>query len=136
MTDKFNCLSLWGPYSKKYAGISRIADHEKYKGIRFDFSVAPAVHAFDIRVPNVTLPSAYHPWRCSEDYSFYSYRHDLEWKDKVYADVSYTRLSDESILVRTEIFNNTDLIKDCVVNYFSSVEYPADSYTEVFLPVK
>ena len=136
MLDKFNCLPIWGPYSKKYAGISRIADHEKYKGIRFDFSVAPAVHAFDIRVPNVTLPSAYHPWLCSEDYSFYSYRHDLEWKDRVYADVSYTKLTDESTLVRTEIVNNTDLIKDCVVNYFSSIEYPADSYTEVFLPEK
>lgn len=136
MLDKFNCLPLWGPYSKKYAGISRIADHEKYKGIRFDFSVAPAVHAFDIRVPNVTLPSAYHPWLCSEDYSFYSLRYDLEWKDRVYADVSYTRLSDESTLVRTEIVNNSDLIKDCVVNYFSSIEYPADFYTEVFLPDK
>lgn len=136
MLDKFNCLPLWGPYSKKYAGISRIADHEKYKGIRFDFSVAPAIHAFDIRVPNVTLPSAYHPWNCSEDYSFYSYRHDLEWKDRVYADVSYTKLTDESTLIRTEIVNNTELIKDCVVNYFSSIEYPSDSYTEVFLPEK
>lgn len=136
MLDKFNCLPVWGPYGKKYAGISRIADHEKYKGIRFDFSVAPAVHAFDIKVPNVTLPSAYHPWLCSEDYSFYSYRHDLEWKDVVYADVSYTRLTDESTLVRTEIVNNSDVIKDCVVNYFSSIEYPADSYTEVFLPEK
>lgn len=136
MLDKFNCLPYWGPYSKKYAGISRIADHEKYKGIRFDFSVAPAIHAFDIRVPNVTLPSAYHPWLCSKDYSFYSYRHDLEWKDRVYADVSYTKLTDESTLVRTEIVNNTDLIKDCVINYFSSIEYPDDSYTEVFLPDK
>ncbi len=136
MLDKFNCLPLWGPYSKKYAGISRIADHEKYEGIRFDFSVAPAIHAFDIRVPNVTLPSAYHPWLCSEDYSFFSYRHDLEWKDKVYADVSYTRLTEESILVRTEIVNNSELIKDCVVNYFSSIEYPRDSYTEVSLPEK
>ena len=136
MLDKFNCLPVWGPYGKKYAGISRIADHEKYKGIRFDFSVAPAVHAFDIKVPNVTLPSAYHPWLCSEDYSLYSYRHDLEWKDVVYADVSYTRLTDESTLVRTEFVNNSDVIKDCVVNYFSSIEYPADSYTEVFLPEK
>ena len=98
--------------------------------------MAPAIHAFDIRVPNVTLPSSCHPWLCSEDYSFYSYRHDLEWKDKVYADVSYTRLSEESTLVRTEIVNNSELIKDCVVNYFSSIEYPADSYTEVFLPDK
>ena len=136
MTDKFGCFFGWGPFSKKYAGISHIAGHEKYSGIRFDLCVAPAISAFDIRVPNVTLPSAYHPWLCNEDYSFYSYRYDLQWKDKVTADVSYTRLSDDSILVRTEIANNTDIIKNCVVNYFSSVEYPQDLYTEVSLPSK
>ncbi len=126
----------WGPFSKKYAGISHIAEHEKYSGMRFDLSVAPAISAFDIKVPNVTLPSAYHPWLCNIDYSFYSYRYDLQWKDKVYADVSYTRLTNNSILVRTEIINNTEIIKNCVVNYFSSIEYPQDSYTEVLLPEK
>ncbi len=136
MKDNFNCFWGWGPISKKYAGISNIAEHEKYSGIRFDLSVAPAISAFDIKVPNVTLPSAYHPWLCNEDYSFYSYRYDLQWKDKVFADVSYTKLSDNSILVRTEIVNNTDIIKNCVVNYFSSIEYPQDAYTELSLPSK
>ena len=135
MADKLK-PALWGPYSKKYAGLSNIEKHKKYSGIRFDLSVAPAIHAFDIRVPNVTLPSAYHPWLCNEDYSFFSFRHDLEWKDKAYADVSYTKLSGESYLVRTEIVNNSNLIKDCVINYFSSIEYPQDSYTEVTLPEK
>ncbi|MBQ7296178.1 MAG: hypothetical protein IJW86_08325 [Clostridia bacterium] len=134
MTDKSGCFWGWGPFSKKYAGISHIAEHEKYSGIRFDLSVAPAISAFDIKVPNVTLPSAYHPWLCNEDYSFYSYRYDLQWKDKVYADVSYTKLTDNSILIRTELVNNTDIIKNCVVNYFSSIEYPQDIYTEVSLP--
>ncbi len=136
MKDKFGCFWGWGPFSKKYAGISHIANHEKYSGIRFDLSVAPAISAFDIKVPNVTLPSAYHPWLCNEDYSFYSYRYDLQWKDKVYSDVSYTRLSENSILIRTEIVNNSHIIKNCVINYFSSVEYPQDSYTEVSLPSK
>lgn len=134
MKDKSNYFWGWGPFSKKYAGISNIAEHEKYSGIRFDLSVAPAISAFDIKVPNVTLPSAYHPWLCNEDYSFYSYRYDLQWKDKVTADVSYTKLTDNSILVRTEIVNNTDIIKNCVVNYFSSIEYPQDIYTELSLP--
>ncbi len=136
MNDKFNVFWGWGPFGKKYAGISNIAKHEKYDGIRFDLCTCPAVSAFDIRVPNVTLPSSYHPWLSNEDYSFYSFRHDLEWKDKVYADVSYTRLTDNSILIRTEIVNNSDIIKNCVVNYFSSAEYPQDAYTEVSLPVK
>ncbi len=136
MTDKFGLFFGWGPFSKKYAGLSNIAEHEKYEGIRFDLNVTPAISAFDIKVPNVTLPSAYHPWLCNEDYSFYSYRHDLQWKDKVIADVSYTKLTDNSILVRTEVVNNTDIIKNCVVNYFSSIEYPQDLYTEVKLPEK
>lgn len=134
MNNKNRYFWGWGPFSKKYAGISNIAEHEKYSGIRFDLSVAPAISAFDIKVPNVTLPSAYHPWLCNEDYSFYSYRYDLQWKDNAFADVSYTKLTDNSILVRTEIVNNTDIIKNCVVNYFSSIEYPQDSYTEVSLP--
>lgn len=134
MENKNSYFWGWGPFSKKYAGISNIAKHEKYSGIRFDLSVAPAISGFDIRVPNVTLPSAYHPWLCNEDYSFYSYRYDLQWKDKAYADVSYTKLTDNSILIRTEIVNNTDIIKSCVVNYFSSIEYPQDIYTEVSLP--
>lgn len=136
MEDKFSAFCGWGPFGKKYAGISNIAEHEKYSGIRFDLCTCPAVSAFDIRVPNVTLPSAYHPWLCNEDYSFYSYRHDLEWKDKVYADVSYTRIDKNSTLVRTEIVNNSTIIKNCVVNYFSSIEYPQDAYTEVQLPEK
>ncbi len=136
MTDKFSCFWGWGPFSKKYAGISRIANHKKHSGVRFDLSVAPAVSAFDIRVPNVTLPCGCHPWLCNKDYSFYSYRYDIEGKTGVYADVSYTKLANESILVRTEIVNNTELMKNCVVNYFSSIEYPYDSYTELSLPKK
>ncbi len=136
MTDKFGVFYGWGPFSKKYAGISRIEKHEMLEGVRFDLSVAPAIHAFDIRVPNVTLPSAYHPWLSNEDYSFYSYRYDLEWKDRVYADVSYVKLDGESILIRTEITNNSEIIKNCVVNYFSSVEYPVDSYVKLSLPEK
>lgn len=136
MTDKFGVFWNWGPFSKKYAGISRLENHKQLSGVRFDLCVAPAIHAFDIKVPNVTLPSAYHPWLSNEDYSFYCYRYDLEWKDKVYADVSYVKLDSESILVRTELVNNTDLIKDCVVNYFSSVEYPVDSYVKLSLPEK
>ena len=35
-------LSPWGPYSKKYAGISHIADMKS--GMRFDFSVSPGYY--------------------------------------------------------------------------------------------
>ena len=126
----------WGPYGKKYMGLSRIADHAFAKGVRFDFTTVPAIFGGDIKVPNVTLPSGCHPWRCTGDYSLITYRHDLEWKDKVYAEVSYVRLSDESTLVRTEIVNNSELIQNCLVNFFSSVEYPSPTYCRLTLPEK
>ncbi len=95
-------LGKWGPYSKKYSGISRIVDHNIENGVRFDCVVSPAIENADSRVPNVTVPTGVHPWEAKADYSFYSYRYDLEWKDKVYADVSFTKLDADSVLVRTE----------------------------------
>ena len=128
------CFPAWGPYGKKYMGISRIAEHEFAKGVRFDLTVAPAIFGGDIKVPNTTLPSGCHPWRCSPDYSIFTYRHDLEWKDRVYAEVSYVRLTDESTLIRTEIVNNSELIQNCVINFFESVEYPSPEYCRLSLP--
>ncbi len=129
-------FSLWGPYSKKYAGISKITNVKKYPAARFDFITVPAVMGFDIRVPNVTLPSAYHPWLSAPDYSFYSFRHDLEWKDVIYADISYSKLGKNSALVRTEIVNNSEFTKNFVVNYFQSLELPIKKPYEAVLPEK
>ena len=136
MADMFDYFPKWGPYSKKYAGVSRVVNHREIDGARFDVSVAPAVSGFDIRVPNVTLPSAYHPWESNSDYGYYSFRYELEWKDKVYADVSYVRLDEDSILVRTELVNNSDLIKNFVINYFCSLETPVSSFVKPLLPEK
>lgn len=131
-----SAFPVWGPYGKKYMGISRIADHSFADGVRFDFTTVPAIFGGDIKVPNVTLPSGCHPWRCSPDYSIFTYRHDLEWKDKVYAEVSYVRINDEATLVRTEFVNNSELTQNCLVNYFSSVEYPYPKYCALSLPEK
>lgn len=125
VTEKmFDLLGNWGPYSKKYSGISRIVDHKTEGGVRFDLVVSPAVENADSRVPNVTVPVGVHPWEAKADYSFYSYRYDLEWKDRVYADVSFTKLDSDSVLVRTKFFNNTDITQICLLNLFSAIEYP------------
>lgn len=126
----------WGPYGKKYAGISKITDVKDYSAARFDFITVPGVMGFDIRVPNVTVPSAYHPWECSPNYDYYSFRHELEWKDVVFSDVSYSRIDDDSILVRTQFVNNTDDIKNFVLNYFSSLELPIKKAFKARLPEK
>lgn len=137
VTEKmFNLLGNWGPYSKKYSGISRIVDHKTEGGVRFDCVVSPAIENADSRVPNVTVPTGVHPWEAKSDYSFYSYRYDLEWKDKVYADVSFTKLDNDSILVRTEFVNNTEIMQICLLNLFSAIEYPNVYATTPVLPEK
>jgi hypothetical protein len=117
-------------------GISRIADGMKELGARFDFVPHPTIWNSSTPVPNVTVPSGYHPWECASDYSYYAYRYELLWKDEVYADVSFTRLSDEAYLLRCEYINNTDLSQNCLLNLFSSLEFPEYEYIELITPEK
>ena len=129
-------LPLWGPYSKKYMGISRIIESLSAEGARFDFSVHPTLWNSATPVPNVTVPSNYHLWECATDYSYFSYRYELMWKDKVYADVSFSKISDEAYLVRCEFNNNTELTQNCILNLFSSLEFPFCEYIELETPEK
>lgn len=124
-------LPVWGPYSKKYMGISRVLGRIENKtgktfadAVRFDFTVHPTIWNSATPVPNVTVPSSYHLWKCATDYSFYSYRYELMWKDMVYADVSFSKIDDEAYLARVEFVNNTDLSQNAVLNFFSSLEFP------------
>ena len=124
-------LPIWGPYSKKYMGISRVLGKLNNKSgksfadaVRFDFTVHPTIWNSATPVPNVTVPSNYHLWKCATDYSFYSYRYELMWKDMVYADVSFSRINDEAYLARVEFVNNTNLSQNTVLNFFSSLEFP------------
>lgn len=127
-------MPQWGPYSKKYSGISRIVNHAEEQGVRFDLVVSPAASNTNTCPPNVTIPVGVHPWTAKNDYTHYSYRCDLEWKDTIYADVSFTKLTEESVLVRTQIFNNSDLTQNCLVNFFSALEFPTRYSTLVSLP--
>ena len=77
-------LNSWGPYSKRYAGISHIPDLQK--GIRFDFSVMPGYYRNRQLVPHVLFESSYYPWNISPEMDRITYRYELEWKDRVYAE--------------------------------------------------
>lgn len=129
-------MPIWGPYSKKYMGISKIIEEKSELGVRFDFIAHPTLWNSSTPVPNVTVPSGYHLWSCKSDCSFYSYRYELMWKDKVYADVSFSKIDDNAYLLRTEIFNNTQLAQNCVLNLFAALEYPQKKYLSVATPEK
>jgi len=113
-------LPAWGPYTKWYAGISHIADQEK--GLRFDLSVFPGYYRRSkIDIPNVMWESGYHPWEAASDLGYYSYRHELEWKDQVYADVSFSKINDNARLIRCEMVNNTDQELNLVLHYMAAL---------------
>lgn len=115
-------LPEWGPYTKKYTGVSHITDSAK--GIRYDLTVVPGLYRRKIDVPSVTWESGYHPWEATPGLDYYAFRHELEWKDQLYADISYSRISDHARLVRCEYVNRTELQQNVTLQYMSSIHYP------------
>jgi len=121
-------LPNWGPYSKKYAGISHIPNIQK--GLRFDVTALPGFYRNRVMVPNVLFESGYHPWDISADLSKVTYRYQLEWKDKVYVDVTYSTLDENTVLVGMNCINNTALPQVLQLNLAGFLNYP-DPYTNV-----
>ncbi|WP_248927594.1 MGH1-like glycoside hydrolase domain-containing protein [Paenibacillus hamazuiensis] len=123
-------LPLWGPYTKTYMGISHIADAER--GIRFDLSVFPGFYRRKVDVPNVMWESGYHPWEASPDLAYFAHRHELEWKDRVYADIAYaapgtgtTAGAGENVrLIRCKLANRTDMEQNAVLHFMASLHLP------------
>ena len=99
-------LSQWGPYSKEYFGISHIADLKS--GIQIEFSLVTGQYRRNFKIPNALFEAGVHPWNVTPDMKHITFRHDIEWKDKVYVDATWHILDDSKILLETHCINNTD----------------------------
>lgn len=117
-------LSSWGPYSKVAAGISHIFD--KGRGAAFELSVFPAIYRGQSQLPTETVQSNFHPWYASSDLSYYTYRFQLEWKDRVYCDISYIRMDEDTVLVEMDAHNETELPQQLGFHYLASMQFPKD----------
>ena len=115
-------LPAWGPYTKAYMGISHIPDPGL--GLRFDLSVFPGFYRGSLQIPNVKWESGYHPWQASTDLSIYTHRHQLEWKDRVYVDITYCELDESARLFRALCVNHTDVPQALVLHALASVHFP------------
>jgi len=117
-------LSLpdWGPYSKRYIGVSHIPD--KTSGIRFDLNVFPGFYRRMVLVPNVLYENDYHPWEASPNLEYFCFRHELEWKDRVYTDISYSEISAKARLIRIECVNNSEIAQNLALHYMASINFP------------
>ncbi|MFI3212950.1 MAG: trehalase family glycosidase [Eubacteriales bacterium] len=114
-------LSDWGPYSKKYTGISHVANGEH--GVRFDLSIFPAYYRRKVEVPNALGESNFHPWEASPDLSFFTTRHELEWKDQLYCDISYAKIDEDAYAIRTNCVNNSDTMQNIALHQMASIQY-------------
>lgn len=117
-------LHAWGPYSKRYVGISHIPDMKK--GLRFDFSVMPGYYRCSQMVPHVLFESGYYPWQVNPDVTRITYRYELEWKDSVYVDVTYHLLDEHNTLVESRCVNRTHAPQNLVLNQMAYIDYPGD----------
>ncbi|HQE91567.1 MAG TPA: hypothetical protein PLH19_01520 [Anaerolineae bacterium] len=115
-------LSAWGPYTKRYMGISHIPDVRT--GLRFDVSVFPGLYRRGIQPPNVLWESGYHPWEAAPDLAYFRHRFEVIWKDQVYADVDFCRLDETAVLVRTACVNRTATAQNLVWHWMASLHFP------------
>ena len=122
--DKSHDLSLspWGPYSKKYAGISHVPEFES--GIRFDFTVITGLYRYKPVIPNVLLHSDYYPWESNNDLTRYMFRSEMAWKDDAYADVEYNVVDSNTVLIAIRCVNNTALPQNMDINLMGYLDFP------------
>ncbi|MBN9386199.1 MAG: hypothetical protein J0H74_35905 [Chitinophagaceae bacterium] len=134
--DKLNnehditAASAWGPYGKKYAGISHLPDLRS--GRRMDFSVLPGYYRNRMLIPNVNFESGYFPWMSNDNGTTYTFRYELEWKDRVYTDVTYDIQDSTTVRVSIKCVNNTSSPQNLALNLIAFMAYP-DLYPEVTL---
>jgi hypothetical protein len=124
-------LPSWGPYSDRFNGISHVPAENN--GFRFDVLVQPSLYLRNLTpLANVKRESGYHPWQAAPDLSYFSYRFELEWKDRVFCDVSFSHVDDQSRLIRAEFVNNTGSNRSLALNVFNSINFP---YGKRIIPV-
>jgi len=126
-------LPAWGPYTKRYNGISHIPDIKS--GLRFDLSVFPGFYRRKVEVPDVLYEGEYHPWDASPNLEYFSFRHELEWKDQVYTDISYSKIKSNSRLIRIECINNTNENENLALHLMASINFPTIKEYKYLTPI-
>lgn len=107
-------LPEWGPYSTRTFGLSCI--HNPETGSRMDFAVMPGFYRRNFAVPDARRQSGGIPWESSADLRYYSYRQQLEWKDKVYADLSFISCGEKCRLISCKLVNRKSRSQDLALN--------------------
>jgi len=121
-THDLKSLPLWGPYTKRYMGISHIP--ELGKGFRFDFSIAPGFHRRSIEIPNVMWDTGFMPLAASPDLRYYAHRHRVSGDGKVFCDIEFFNLDASSSAFRCRLVNGHHQAESLSLNLFACMNFP------------
>jgi hypothetical protein len=75
-------------------------------------------------IPNERWASGHLAWEAAPDLSYYAYRYEIEWQDRVYGDVSFSAVSDQARLLRCELVNDTDLAQNLMLHLVAYMNFP------------
>ncbi len=121
-THDLKCLPSWGPYTKRYMGVSHIPSLPD--GFRFDFAAAPGLHRRKIEIPNVMWDSGYYPLAASPDLRYYAHRHEISGDGMAYCDAEFFNLDDSSSAFRCRLVNKRKWKESLSLSLFAWMNFP------------
>lgn len=113
-------LGKWGPYNKEFAGSLNIADEKS--GTTFNVEMFPGLYGRNIMVSTLLTDGGVKPFACNPNRTNYTYRYEIEWKDKIYVDVNYNISHDKRVDIKCDFVNNTDIAQTLEINLCASIQ--------------
>ena len=116
-------LPDWGPYSKKYFGISHIAD--KADALRFDAFVMPQLLRRKRELPDALCPCGLIPEYAAPDLS--SWKCSWRLSDSITAEITFMQFADrDAAAIECRFINNSDTTADAALHLLAQLvpEYP------------
>ncbi len=127
-------LPKWGPYGKEYVGLSHLADEES--GHRWDFFLLPGFHRRAVIGPYARREERWHMWKATPELKSYTLRYELEWKDRVFVDLTVLETGLNSRKLVATCVNQTDLPQSLDLHFAASLMPNPVSGTRPVLPEK
>ncbi|MBR5139694.1 MAG: hypothetical protein IKV16_01440 [Clostridia bacterium] len=115
-------IGNWGPYNKDFLGVCHIADRRL--GASFNVELFPGFFRRKVMASYSTSDMGLKMWGANASLTHFSYRYELEWKDRVYCDTDFYITDDSRCDIVCTFVNNTELVQSVNMNLCASLQYP------------
>lgn len=115
-------MNSWGPYNKEYLGVCHVADRKR--GATFNVELFPGFFRRNVLAPYAISDMGVKMWGANASLTRFTYRYELEWKDRVYCDADFVITDDKRCDITCNFVNNTELPQSVNMNLCASLQYP------------